>query len=96
MRPSHPPRHDPDGGGGAAPVIERPPDRPGPARGPTLALVAFLALLTLAMPVAWGAGALTGARRALGTPALVLLWVLWIAILLAFLGTARALWRRAA
>lgn len=84
------------GDGGAERIRERPPDRPGPLRGPSFILVAILAFLSLAMPVAWGAGLLAGLRDVLGAGALTVLWIVWAMVVLVVIWTFVAMWRRAA
>lgn len=87
---------DPPGEGGAEPVTPDPPDTAGKGSGPAMVLVVILAILALAMPVAWGIGALATVGDAVGGAALVMLWIVWAIVVLLFLGSLWAMWRRAA
>lgn len=75
---------------------DRPPDEPGKGRSAALYLVGFLAVLLLAMPVAWAAGALASRGTAVGTAGAVLLWIVWAVILIAAAWAGLSMWRRAA
>jgi ABC-type long-subunit fatty acid transport system fused permease/ATPase subunit len=82
--------------GGAERVPERPPDLPGKGRTVGLGLIAVLALLVMAVPVAWGVGALVTLRNIIGDVAITIIVVAWAFVLIAFFWAVRAFWRRAA
>lgn len=90
------PRREPEFEGGSQPVPELPPDEPGRGRGWLVTATLILGILILAMPIAWGLGALTTVGEVVGTGGLILLWVTWALMLLAFLWLAWSMWRRSA
>ncbi|HEY8484400.1 MAG TPA: hypothetical protein VIL13_07310 [Longimicrobiales bacterium] len=87
---------DPPFDGGAQPVPERPPDEPGRLRAPAFWIVALLAFLSLAMPVAWGLGYLATMSSVLGTAARLVLWMIWLLVVGLFVWIVWSMWRRAA
>ena len=89
-------RREPEFEGGSQPVPEYPQDQPGTGRGVAMFIVALLGLLSLAMPVAWGLGAIATVGAAVGTAGLIILWIVWAIILVAFVWVVRSMWRRAA
>lgn len=90
------PSREPEFEGGSQPVPERPPDEPGKARGPAFGIVAVLAILVAAMPVAWGLGALATVGASLGQAVVTILWIVWALLLVALVWTLWVMWRRAA
>jgi hypothetical protein len=89
-------RPGPEYEGGAQPAQDLPPDEPGKGRGPVFFLIALIAVLVMAIPIAWGLWALITVGYAIGATALVFLWIIWGCCALAFLWVVRALWKRAA
>lgn len=87
---------DPPFQGGAQNVDHEAGDRPGRGRGPELFLITVLALLALAMPVAWGVGLIATLGEVLGSAALTALWIVWGIVVMLFLWTLWSMWRRAA
>jgi hypothetical protein len=81
---------------GAKRTPEGPGDKPGYARGPAFVLVVILSLLTLAVPVAWGAGYLVVLADVLGAAAYTILLIIWVIIVLITVWTIWSMWRRAA
>lgn len=89
-------REEPEFEGGTQPVPEYPPDEPGTGRGVAMFIVVLLGLLSLAMPLAWGLGAIATVGQVVGTAGLIILWIVWAIILIAFIWVVRSMWRRAA
>ncbi len=90
------PQREPEFEGGSQPVPERPPDKPGTKRGLLVSVTLILGILILAMPIAWGLGALATVGRVVGDASLTLLWVTWLLMVAAFLWLAWSMWRRSA
>lgn len=88
------PRREPEFEGGSQPVRDRPPDEPGSGRTVLYAVVTVLGTLLLGLPVAWGLGALATVGQAAGTAGLIILWITWGLILMAFIWLAWSMWRR--
>ena len=95
-RPHRRPDHEMPYEGGAQYVEDEAGDRPGRVRGPGLAIVMVLAVLSLALPVLWGAGQLEVIGRYLSDSALVGLWVVWGVVVVLFAWSLWSMWRRAA
>jgi hypothetical protein len=81
---------------GAEPVPERPPDLPGKGRTISMWIVAILAFLVLAVPVAWGIGVLAAYLPVLGDTANAIVWITWALVIAAFVWVVWAMWRRSA
>lgn len=90
------PRPGPEYEGGSQPASDRPPDEPRRGRGVTFLLIAILAVLLMAIPIAWGFWTLITVGYALPGAALVIFWIILGVCVVAFLWAVRALWRRGA
>lgn len=87
---------DPRSDDGSQNVEDDAGDRPGRVRGPGLAIVTVLAVLSLAMPVLWGIGQIEAIGRFLDDDALIGLWIVWGIVVVLFGWSLWSLWRRAA
>lgn len=95
-RPRRRRNDEPPFDGGSQYVEDEAGDRPGRVRGPGLVVVVILALLSLALPVLWGAGQIEVIGRYLSDAALTALWVVWGIVVVLFAWTLWGMWREAA